>query len=108
MLFKFNKAPFSPYTEPRLTEPSFHNVLYSALPLGHLNAFRMNVRHGGMLDKQAQVIQDHHDQLVKRVNPGDTRAAQLPAWRQHNPTRGFGNTRTQGAAGGAPAKLLRR
>src|SRR5579862_8480998 len=57
------RAPFTPYREPRTQEPSFHNVIYSALPLTHLDAFRTAARLPENLDRQAATVHGHNFSL---------------------------------------------
>jgi hypothetical protein len=77
--------PF-PALEPRVTQPSFHNPLYSALPLNTLNELRMNVHWGDMRDWQSQAVHNHHAKQLRGITVD--RAATHQAAHQI-PMRGF-------------------
>jgi hypothetical protein len=85
--FHLRRVAFHPAVEPRTQEPSLHNPLYANLPLGQLQMFHNNARHGEALGVQQSHVVRHNQALLQPVEAA--RAATLPAWAQHTPRAAF-------------------
>jgi hypothetical protein len=80
-------ANFNPYIEPRTQVPSLHNHLYASLPLGMLQMFHNDARHGSAQGIQQAHIHDHAHSLLQPMRPA--RAAVQQAWVSHQPMQAF-------------------
>lgn len=87
MVFNLRRVPWHPAIEPRTQEPSLHNPLYAALPLGQLQLFHNDARHGEALGVQQAHIVRHRQALLQPVEPA--KAARLPAWAHDVPKQAF-------------------
>lgn len=81
------QSKLSPYREPRTQQPSFANVLLSALPLEHLDAMRTVARLPGNLDPQADVVRSHNWSLLRPVAP--SRSTVQQGFAQNLPRKAF-------------------